>query len=361
MPGVGRPERERPVRAGREARIDPVCHTLAGAALSRSGLGKRTALGTTALILGANLPDLDVLAYFAGPQADLEWRRGWTHGILALALLPLVLTGSLLLIHRARRRLRIGTTGVLAPKQLLLLSFAAILSHPILDTLNTYGVRWLMPWSGTWFYGDTLFIIDPWVWVALAVGLYASRTGNRPAGNPGPVRLALVAVVLYTSAMALSGWAARTITIQEVARSKGKPVVRAMAGPAPIDPLVRRIVVEQESEYGVGTFRWLSRPHVEPRHLRTFPRGRPSHPAFQAAVGTAPARRFLTWARFPTFRVEQVSAGKYLVHMVDLRYADSPDDSFGALTVPITLRSASAPPPGSRAPSSAAAPALQDP
>ncbi|HEU4681510.1 MAG TPA: metal-dependent hydrolase, partial [Gemmatimonadales bacterium] len=157
---------QRPARNGREARIDPLCHTLAGAALSRAGLGGRTALGATALMAGANLPDIDALAYLAGPGADLEWRRGWTHGILALLVLPFVLTGSLLLVHRLSWVRRRTQPAPLVPKQLLLLSSIAILSHPMLDTLNTYGVRWLMPFSGRWFYGDTLFILDPWVWIA---------------------------------------------------------------------------------------------------------------------------------------------------------------------------------------------------
>ena len=100
MPGFGRTAGERSDRNGREARIDPVCHTLVGAALARSGLGRRTALGATALVVGANLPDLDVLAYFDGPAADLEWRRGWTHGVLALVVLPFVLTALLLLLRR---------------------------------------------------------------------------------------------------------------------------------------------------------------------------------------------------------------------------------------------------------------------
>src|ERR671911_280763 len=89
-------------RDGREARIDPLCHTLVGAALARSGLAKRTALGATALVVGANLPDIDVLAYFGGPGADLEWRRGWTHGVLALLILPWLLAGGLLMLHRMR-------------------------------------------------------------------------------------------------------------------------------------------------------------------------------------------------------------------------------------------------------------------
>ena len=99
LPGLAGAQGQRAVRAGREAGIDPVCHTLVGAGLARSGLARRTALGTTTLLIGANLPDVDVLAYFWGPAADLAFRRGWTHGILALALWPFVLTGAMLLLR----------------------------------------------------------------------------------------------------------------------------------------------------------------------------------------------------------------------------------------------------------------------
>jgi inner membrane protein len=114
---------------------------------------------------------VDVLAYLDGPAADLGFRRGWTHGLPALVVLPFVLTGAVLLLDRAVRRIRRAAlpTNVL-PREILLLATIAILTHPILDTLNTYGVRWLMPFSGRWFYGDTLFIVDPWLWLLLATG-----------------------------------------------------------------------------------------------------------------------------------------------------------------------------------------------
>jgi inner membrane protein len=331
---------QRPARDGREARIDPVCHTLVGAALARSGLRKRTALGATALIVGANLPDLDVVAYFAGPAADLEWRRGWSHGILALAVLPFLLTGCLLLVHRATgARRRWTAPAVAAPEQLLLLSFAAILSHPILDMLNTYGVRWLMPFSGEWFYGDTLFIIDPWVWLALSLGLYYSlrREKARRADAAKPVWLALGLVTLYAGAMALSGMAARRIITQDIAAASGAPMLGMMAGPVPLDPLVRTFVIEEEKHYRVGTFRWLDQPHVDRSQVLTFPRGQPSHPAFTPALESVVARRFLGWARYPTFEIEEVSRGRFLVHMVDLRYARRPGERFGSVSIPVTL------------------------
>ena len=292
------------------------------------------------MIIGANLPDVDVLAYFAGPGADLEWRRGWTHGILAVAVLPFLLTGALLLLHRVSERVRRRAAAPLDARQLLLLSFLALLSHPILDTLNTYGMRWLMPFSGRWFYGDTLFIIDPWVWLVLALGVYSSRRREYPAGQrtTWPARVALAGALLYTVAMAISGRAARRIIEHEVVSASGKPVEGIMAGPAPLDPLVRQFVVEQGRQYLVGTFRWLNRPHLSRDDLLTYPRGRPSHPAFDAALATETARRFMVWARFPTFEVQTVAPGEYLVHFVDLRYARDPEASFGALSVPVTLR-----------------------
>ncbi|MGE5927615.1 MAG: metal-dependent hydrolase, partial [Gemmatimonadota bacterium] len=86
--------------------MDNVCHTLAGAALAESGLARRTALGYATLLIGANLPDLDVLAFLGGPLADLEWRRGWSHGVVALAVLPFLLVALMLVIDRVSQRMR---------------------------------------------------------------------------------------------------------------------------------------------------------------------------------------------------------------------------------------------------------------
>ena len=84
--------------------MDNLCHSLVGAALSRAGLGRRTALATATLVIGANLPDVDVFAYAWGADTALGFRRGWTHGVLALALWPFVLTGILMAWDRLVRR-----------------------------------------------------------------------------------------------------------------------------------------------------------------------------------------------------------------------------------------------------------------
>ena len=277
---------------------------------------------------------MDAAAYFWGPAADLAFRRGWTHGILALALWPFALTGGMVLLDRAVRRARRSAfPSAVSPPQLLLLSSIAILSHPLLDTLNTYGVRWLMPFSGRWFYGDTLFIVDPWLWLALGLGV---ALGRGPRGSPRPARMALMVSMAYVVAMAASTLAARRIAGAELARISGQPVGRLMVSPLPVSPFVRRVVARQGEGYRTAEFRWLSVPHLSPASVRPFPWGPTDHPAVRRAAATTPGRRFLGWARFPVYRVEPDGAGGFVVHIIDLRYADRPGARFGSVSIPVS-------------------------
>ena len=285
------------------------------------------------MLIGANLPDVDVLAYLWGPGADLAFRRGWTHGVLALGLWPFVLAGAMLLLHRTlRRRRREPPSSQADPKQLLLLSCLSIWSHPVLDTLNTYGVRWLMPFSGRWFYGDTLFIVDPWVWLTLGLGVAASRL----RASTRPARAALWLTFAYAAAMAASAVAARQITQEEMAAISGEPVRRLLVSPAPVNPFRRQVVAELEKVYRTGEFRWLSDPHVDRASVRVYPKGPREYPAVRSAASTTQGRRFLGWARFPAFRVERGPEGRVTVHIVDLRYADRPGVRFGAVSIPVS-------------------------
>src|SRR5918999_6605639 len=179
--------------------MDNVCHTLVGAALAEAGLKRRTRLAGATLMIGANFPDVDIIRVPFGHSVD--FRRGWTHGVLALVVLPFVLTAMMLAWDRwiaAPRAVRHGIERPRAgvPRELLLLSTISVLTPPSLDWMNEYGMRWLMPFSGRWFYGDTLFIVDPWLWGALGLGVaLARRMGTRSA------RVALLASGGYVVAM----------------------------------------------------------------------------------------------------------------------------------------------------------------
>lgn len=77
-----------------------LCHSLAGLALAEAG-GRRWAPRATAtLLLAANLPVLDAAFVFA--PSGLMIRRGITHGVPALVLLPVLLAVGMLAWQRPR-------------------------------------------------------------------------------------------------------------------------------------------------------------------------------------------------------------------------------------------------------------------
>jgi inner membrane protein len=295
--------------------MDNLCHTLTGWALSEAGLKKRTPLGAAALLIGANVADVDGLAYFKGTLAALCIRRGLTHGILAMALWPFLITGLFLAWDRAVRRRQRPDLSPARPGPLLLLSAIGVLSHPLLDFLNTYGVRLLSPFSDRWFYGDALFIVDPWLWLLLGGGaLLSHRAGRRGAsGAERPARIALGLAGAYAVLM-LAGGRVVAGRIAEAFTSGGKPVESVLAAPLPGTPVHRLIVVDEGSVYALGSWEPLARPQIR---FLPDPLPKESTPGLaQEAAATENGRRFLQWARYPIF--ERLPDGEVLIR--DARY-----------------------------------------
>ena len=83
--------------------MDNLTHSLIGAALGQAGLKRKTGLAMPALIVGANLPDIDAGCVVYGIES-LAMRRGITHGPIALVLLPLLLAGALWWFDRWQER-----------------------------------------------------------------------------------------------------------------------------------------------------------------------------------------------------------------------------------------------------------------
>src|SRR5262245_28283108 len=174
--------------------MDNLCHTLVGAALGEAGLKRRTRFGNATLMIASNLPDIDV-GVFATSTPSVSFRRGWTHGPLADAVLPVVLT--LIIVAWARTRPARPDDAPLRPGWLLALSYVGVLLHVALDSLNPYGLRFLAPFSWRWFYIDALYIIDPWLWLMLGLGVWWARRQAKPSG----ARMALIVSAIYVVAM----------------------------------------------------------------------------------------------------------------------------------------------------------------
>lgn len=304
--------------------MDNLCHTLVGAALGQAGLKRRTGLGMATLLIGANLPDIDVIAVPLGHS--LEFRRGWTHGVPALVVLPFALTALVLLWDRwVRRRGGRLPADPVRPRAVLFLASLAVLTHPVLDWMNNYGMRWLMPFDGRWFYGDALFIVDPWMWAALGAGVLAGRRGRERGA-----RLALGAVAVYAALMLLSGRVGRRHVAAELAAAGLDAPFGLLVGPVPVTPFRRQVVVDAGDEYRFGTLGWTPRPRLElSEHALAKNR---EDPAAIAAAATPEGRAFLVWSRFPFYVVER-EAGEVRVRLDDARYSAGPRPSFASVVV----------------------------
>lgn len=358
--------------ADRPPKLDPICHTLTGAALAASGLKRATPLATAALLIGANIPDIDAVSFFDGDFSSLAFRRGWTHGLLAVAVFPFLVTGLLLLWDRRARKPADPGAQRARAGPLLLVSALAVVSHPLLDWLNNYGMRWLMPFDGRWFYGDAVFIIDPWIWLALgsvAFALHSRRVASLSAWCafwllatalvlatgvvPLPARLlwlvgvagafiarywlksrpdrdsklelaariAVGAVVVYATTLALVDSSERAHVRAALAERGVSPVEQVMVAPVPANPFSGEVVVATPSAYYFGRWDWLGEPKFVLASEST-PRRPPGDPIVAAAALAIESQRFLTWARFPYAVVESDEDG-HVVEFLDARYAST--------------------------------------
>lgn len=179
--------------------MDNLTHSLLGAALAKTPLGRASPLAPAALVIAANLPDFEVLVLtFCDKPTNMMHHRGITHSVLGILILAPLLT--LLWRGVERRWARAGPRGSFLG--LLTGVFLAAASHPLLDWLNTYGVRPWLPFDTTRYHGDLTFIVDPWLWLLL--GAVVCLAGERT--RAGSVLLAIVAIpatafVVLTSAV----------------------------------------------------------------------------------------------------------------------------------------------------------------
>ena len=181
--------------------MDNLTHSLVGALLGQAGLKRKTGLAMPALIIGANLPDVDAACFFWLDGVEhLGFRRGITHGPPALVLLPLVLAGLLYGFDRWQAGRGKRPEGRLPVRfgWLYALAFLGCLTHPALDWLNVYGIRLLEPFSSQWFYGDTLFIIDVWLWALMGFATWFSLRREKRGGDwKRPARVAIAVALAY--------------------------------------------------------------------------------------------------------------------------------------------------------------------
>lgn len=155
--------------------MDNITHSLLGATLAELTLpvgAPRTARRTffAAGVVAANLPDADLVytRITPAPLGALLHHRGHTHTVAGLVLLGLAMMAVCLL-----PRVRDGVPPAMRGRLWTLIA-VALVSHLVLDAWNSYGVHPFWPLTSRWYYGDAVFILEPWIWLLLGVSAVAN-------------------------------------------------------------------------------------------------------------------------------------------------------------------------------------------
>ena len=156
--------------------MDTLTHTLAGLLLgecaaraiptgrSALSLEQRRTLYLPLLAVGSNLPDSDFLySLITGSKLDyLLHHRGHTHTIFGLLASAALLYAAASVWLRAAR----SPPNDADRRWLVVWVVLAPVLHVSMDSTNTYGVHPFWPFNARWWYGDSVFILEPLLWAA---------------------------------------------------------------------------------------------------------------------------------------------------------------------------------------------------
>lgn len=245
-------------RSDKELPVDSVTQAALGAAVGGAVLGRR--LGRKAIVVGAllgTLPDLDVLIDYGDAVANVTEHRGFSHSLFVLTGL-----GSLLALLSAyffptteQRPIRF--------RHWWWFYVLCLTTHPLLDSLTTYGTQLFWPLDMPPLAWPVVFIIDPLYTLPLLIALLVGLTTQR-------VRNACAVGLLVSSGYLLLAAGAKWSVEQRLAPvlvEQGLQHAPRLVQPTPFNTVLwRATVVDGDTYYEslIGLFDRQREPTLEP-------------------------------------------------------------------------------------------------
>jgi Predicted membrane-bound metal-dependent hydrolases len=374
--------------------MDNLTHSLVGLAASKAGLERLSPAATSMCIIAANAPDADIITLVAGRWTYLHHHRGITHSIVGTLALALLIPALFWLGDYLIARLR-GRQPTVKFKGLLLASLIVSATHPLLDWTNNYGVRPLLPWSAEWYYGDLVFIIDPFLWLGLGGASFLLTAKNKwrlagwailgtvltaaivfaPSLRPGSM-LPLAARVLWMTgmiafvlahrarlaerwgrsiavaalALMVAYWGGLSIIHErafrkaqgisaQLASVNGETAQRLAVMPTLANPARWQCVLETDKSNYRFDLSLGEEGAIGETVRYEKPKGLEAE-AFAQAAQDYRAKVFLGFARFPVARVEGDCVSETLVQMADLRYTEPGSGRRGTFSLEVPVECA---------------------
>jgi len=275
-------------------------HTFVGFTIARTGLDKWVPKAAVTAVIAANLPDIDIVFDLGGVPSYIEHHRGISHSIVGIPLLSLALAAAMYIFTKNFWR-----TFVLA--------LVVMATHPALDYSNPYGLRPFLPFDGSWYYGDALFILDPLIDFILLLGIVIGAFFKR--AKPALAYVSMLVALVYigarinarnTARHELEGYTSKITDYRASAVLPRFMNMRMWDGIIGTEDSVVKTRIDTET----GTVTEVARlAKIENSQI------------IDAAAATRTARAVLGFARFPVTRVHKTENG-YRVTFLDFRFYD---------------------------------------
>jgi inner membrane protein len=273
-------------------------HTFVGLAVARCGMDRWVPRAAITAVVAANLPDIDIVTALSGTAAYLQYHRGITHSFVGIPVLALILTAAMYIFS--------GNFW-----KTYLVALVAMATHPVLDYSNTYGLRPFLPWYETWYYGDVLPIIDPYLDAVLLIGIVAGEVWQNRRRLMTWLSLGLAFVYLGARA-----------ELRNLARSQLEIVAARTPGsekwgvaPGIVNPLVWAGIVQSSRQMLKVSIDPLNESMTE---ITRMQRAAPSEIPRQALESES-GSTLLQFVRFPVMRLYGTDYG-YRVLIFDFRF-----------------------------------------
>jgi inner membrane protein len=202
-----------------------------------------------------------------------------------------------------------------------------VASHLLLDWTNTYGIRFLSPFSSRWFRLDINNLTDLWIWMVLLLAcvgpllarLVSSEIGGKSGSGRGLAVFALSFLLVYDFG--------RYLIHQRAIETLNS---RVYQGGAPIRVAAFPRSIANPFDWSGWVDRGEFAMHFSMNMLTDFDPTAPDRiihppepsPALEAARQAFPIRKFLDFAQYPWWRVTPAAEpeGAHRVEVRDWRF-----------------------------------------
>ncbi len=282
--------------------MEPVTHMLTGAVLARTGVNRRAAYATAAMVIAAEFPDIDTLWSAGGPVTGFEHHRGITHTFVGVPVEAALITLGVYLWHRFRKR---PTKAAPNWGWLYAGTLLALASHLLLDWTNNYGIRPFFPFNPRWYAGSFVFIFEPVMFGILMLGLVLPGLFGLINAEVGARKRKFASTgwswvaLLLIGALYVLRYDQRQIAMHLVGQTQAAD--RVFASPQPTDPFSWAVVADSADAYRLYSVSTRAGGDV-PAPYDTLFKPQTTLPLLVAKRSYL-GRIYLDWSMFPVLTV----------------------------------------------------------